>query len=62
MTTFWYTVKAAESEVTGQVAPLSTTSNKAPSSAAVGFVIVNVAVLTPLYGAAFDKFIPFFLH
>ncbi|MNY81070.1 hypothetical protein D3C86_2224410 [compost metagenome] len=62
MTTFSYTVKFAESEVTGQVAPLSTTSNVAPFSVLAGLVIVNVAVLTPLYGAAFVRFIPFFLH
>lgn len=56
-----FTVRATLLDVKGQVPPLSTTV-KVPASVVAGLVIVNVAVVTPLYGAVFVKSTPFLLH
>lgn len=60
--TFSKTDKEAELETNGQVAPFKSTSKKLPFREILGFVIVKVAVLTPLKIDVLVKFTPFCLH
>jgi hypothetical protein len=57
-----FTVNATVFEVTDGVHEPLTTTSKVPAIPAAGFVIVNVAVVTLLYGAVLVRFIPFLLH
>ena len=57
-----FTVKATALEVAAGVHVPLTTTSKFPAIPTAGFVMVSVAVVTLLYGAALVRFVPFLLH